>query len=219
VNLGQIRALVLSWLDDVNGTYFTSDQVNVWINNAQKQAQMQLLQAGENYYMRPVETLTVSSQADYVLPSDFMVEHRLEVVLSGTGTNENRQALIPITTNQQDLITIRTGQPTNYYIKKDRVTLSPCPDNQYTLRLYYSPMVVDMSSDSDVPDVPAQYHEYVAVLAAYNGFVKDDRVPNNLSAKMMQFETLLKQMAVDRTQDRSRQVVQVAEYDSWGSLY
>lgn len=213
---GQLSTLVLSWLDDEGQGYFNSNDVNTWLNLAHRQVQMLLLQAGENYYMKPVETQTVSGQSDYVLPSDFMVEHRLEIVLSGTGPNENRQALQVITTNQQDLISIVLGIPSSYYIKKDRVTISPTPQQAYTMRLYYSPMVGDLASDSDVPDVPEQYMEYVALLAAYNGFIKDDRMPSNLQAKMMQFETLLKQMAEDRTQDQSRQVVLTQPYDYGG---
>lgn len=210
----QLTSLVLSWLDDSSAGYFTAAQTNTWLSLAAKQVQMELIQAGENWYMKPTETLTVASQSDYVLPSDFLVEHRLELVVSGTGTNENRQALTPITTNQQDLISITTGVPTNYYIKKDRVTLSPTPDAAYTLRLYYSPIIADMASDSDEPDVPEQFHEYVAILAAFNGFIKDDRTPNSLNAKKEEFLKILRQMATERTQDQSRQVVQVNDYDA-----
>lgn len=208
----------ISLWDDPQGTYFTPAQVNVWINLAHRQVQMVLLQAGENYYMKPVESATVIGQSDYIFPSDFMVEHRLEIVTSGTGPTENRQPLAPITTNQQDLIEIALGTPTNYYIKKDRFTLSPTPNQVYLLRLYYSPMVLDLTSDSDVPDVPEQYMEYVALLAAYSGFIKDDRIPTNLMAKKQEFEMLVKQMSEDRTQDMSRQVVQVNQYD-YGGLY
>lgn len=212
-----LRTLVLSWLDDTQGAYFTAAQVNVWLNLAQREVQKMLLQSGENWFMKPVETLTVSGQADYVLPTDFMVEHRLEVVLSGTGTSENRQALVPITTNQQDLISIALGNPTNYYIKKDRVTLSPTPSiSNLVMRLYYSPRVVDMASDSDSPDVPEQFMEFVAILAAYDGFIKDDRDPGHLVHKKEKYEALLKQMAEDRTQDLSRQVVSTSEYDFGG---
>ncbi len=212
----QINTLVLSWLDDANGGYFTPAQVNVWINLAHRQVQMMLLQAGQNYYMKPAETLTVSGQADYVLPADFVMEHRLEVVVTGSGTNEDRQKLEAITTNQQDLISISTGIPSSYYIKKDRVTLSPCPQAAYTLRIYYSPLVADLGSDSDVPDVPEQYMEYVALLSAYNGFIKDDRVPNNIMAKKAEFEKLLKELSDNRTQDASRQVVMTQNWDSTG---
>lgn len=213
MTVGEIKTLIVSWLDDPNQGYFTPAQLLVWINLAHRQVQMLLLQSGENYYMKPVETTTVANQSDYVLPSDFVVEHRLEYVQSGTGVNENRCPLEEITTNQQDMINITSGLPSNYYIKKDRVTLSPTPDNAYTLRLYYSPMVSDLTSDSDVPDIPEQYMEYVAILGAYNGFIKDDRVPNNILAKMQQFEKILKEMAATRVQDHSRKIVQLNSYE------
>lgn len=212
----EIRTLILSWLDDPNGGYFTSSVVNTWINLAQRQVQQLLLQAGENWYQKPVDTLCVVGQADYVLPSDFMVEHRLEIVVSGTGVNENRQPLLPMSTNSQDQVPLANGIPTNYYIKKDRVTISPVPQQAYTMRLYYSPRVADLTSDSDTPDIPEQFMEFVAILAAYDGFIKDDRAPENLVAKKLTYETLLKQMSEDRTQDMSRQVVQTSVFDAGG---
>lgn len=214
MNLLDGRALILGWLSDQDDDYFTPSLLNVWIKLAQRQVQMELLQAGENWYMKPAETIMVIGQADYVLPSDFMVEHRLEYVLNGSGANEIRQPLDPMTTNGQDRVSIVQGQPAAYYIKKDRVTISPTPDKAYVLRLYYSPMVVDISQDSDVPDVPEQFQEYVYLLAAFNGFIKDDRAPNSLQAKKEEFKTLLKQMAEDRTQDRSRTINETMDYDS-----
>jgi hypothetical protein len=228
MTLSQIQTLVCSWLDDPQQTYFTPAQTQVWINLAHRQVQMLLLQAGENYYMKPVETNCVIGQSDYILPSDFMVEHRIEIILNNTGTsasvstvNENRQALTMLTTNEQDFVTITSGPPTNYYLKKDRFTIAPTPDQTYLLRLYYSPMVADLVNSTDIPDVPEQYQEYTAILAAFNGFIKDDRMAENLSLKMQQFETLLKQMAEDRSQDVSRKVVQVQDYDmnNWGWGY
>lgn len=211
----ELRTLVASWLDDVNQTYFLAAQVNVWLNLAQREVQKLLLQAGQNWYMTPVQTTTVVGQADYVLPSDFMVENRLELVQSGTGVNENRVTLCEITTNQQPFIPIGLGCPTNYYIKKNRVTISPTPDQAYPLRLYYSYRVADMSNDADTPDVPEEFMEYVAILAAFDGFIKDDRAPSNLLMKKEKYEELLKQMANDRTQDQGRQVVQTVDYDSY----
>jgi len=216
----QIQNLVLSWLDDDNAGYFTPSIVQTWINLAHRQVQMQLLQAGENYYEIVVETQTVTNQADYVLPADFMVLHRLELVLSGTGLNENKQPIQFMTTNQQDLVCVAsTGTPSNYILKKDRFTLFPAPSQVWTMRLYYSPIVSDLASDSDVPDCPEQYMEYIAILAAFNGFIRDDMVPQNLQAKKLDFEMLLKQMAEDRNQDQSRQVVQTQDYDDYGGLY
>ena len=208
----QLSTLILSWLDDEQQGYFSATDVNTWINNAQFQVQMKLLNAGNNWYMRPVETFCVASQSDYILPSDFMFEHRLEVVLSGTGPTENRQRISFITTNQQDNYSLSTGIPTAAYLKKDRFTLQPAPDQAYKLRLYYSPIIATLVNDTDVPDVPPQFMEYLAILAAYDGFIKDDRAPANLVAKHEAYEELLKKMAINRTQDAPRQIVQVGDY-------
>ncbi len=219
MTVGQIQTLMLSWLDDEQQGYFNPADCLQWINLAQRQVQMELLQAGQNWYMTPVETPTVYAQADYVLPSDFMVEHRVELVLSGTGTTENRQPLTAITTNQQDLVTINLGNPSAYYIKKDRITISPTPQvGNQVLRLYYSPRVVDLTSTSDSPDVPEQFMELVALLATFDGFIKDDRAPDNLLIKKNKYEMLFQQMKNERTQDASRQVVSTADY-GYGSLF
>ncbi len=218
MTLLQGRTLILGWLSDPNAGYFTSSLVNTWINLAQKQVQGMLLQAGENWYEKPVETITVIGQADYALPNDFIDEHRLEVVLDGTGLNENRRPLNSLTTNEQDLVPITSGQPQAYKIKKDRVTISPTPDAVYTLRLYYSPLVSDLSSDSDVPDVPDQFVELVWLIAAFNGFIQDDRAPQSLLLRKNELELQLKRRAEARTQDKSRYVRQVEDYDNYGVL-
>ena len=82
MNRGEIRDLCLYWLDDLQGAYFTPTQMNVFINNAQREVQKQLIQAFEDYYLKVVQTTTVANQADYILPQDFLKLRRLEIVLS-----------------------------------------------------------------------------------------------------------------------------------------
>lgn len=213
-----LSTLVLSWLDDEQQGYFNPTDVNTWLNLAQREVQKRLLQAGNNWYMKPVETYTVIGQTDYIWPVDFLVEHRLEIVTAGSGVNETRKPLGAITTNQSDGFNLANGQPAAYYIKKDRFTILPAPQQAYLMRLYYSPKVVDMVLTTDSPDVPEQYMEFVALLAAYDGFIKDDRAPTNILTKIQWYEELLKQSAVDRTQDAPRQVVQTMDYNN-GNLF
>jgi len=219
MTVAQLTQYVLSLVDDEQAAYFNANDTFTWFNLAQRQVQLELLNAGQNYYMIPVETYTVPGQADYLLPSDFITEHRLEVVVSGTGTQENRQPLSPITTNQQDLVSIVQGTPTNYILKKDRFTVSPTPDQAYLMRLYYSPLIQDLVSTTSVPDVPGQFVEYVALLAAYNCYIKDDRAPDQLVAKINSFKQLLEQVDNDRTQDLPRQVVITDPLDGQGSWF
>lgn len=215
-----LKNLLLYAVDDLNGAYFTTVQQNVWINNAQREVQKKLIQANSTYYVRPVQTTMVVDQFDYVLPTDFLKLNRLEVVISGTGINEVKKRLKPITLNQQDMfLPSQAGVPSFYSIKKDRVTVYPAPDSAvYILRLFYSPLVADMSLDADVPDVPAEYHEYISVVAALDAFVKDDRMPTNLIAKQQFYEKLMMQTADERLQDESRSVVVMTD-EGYGLPY
>ena len=218
MTLSELTTLLLSWVDDANGAYFTSAQTNLFLNRAQQEVQKQLIQAGEMYYTKAVETTTVANQGDYVLPSDFMIVNRLELVLSGSGTSEDKRYLVPISLNEQYKFGIQTGTPEVYAIKKDRITLFPTPDAALTLRLYYSYRVTDMSSSSDSPDVPTEYHEYVALLAARDCFIKDDRPLNNLETKINYYLRLMKETYEDRRQDQSRFVIETGDND-WGRTY
>ena len=216
--VAQLTTLMLSWLDDPNAGYFDAATTLVWLNMAQREVQKQLIMAGENYYLAdPVETLTVYGQAGYKLPTDFLKEHRIEIIMNGTGANETRQALSVITLNEQDMTPITLGDPMNYYIQKDFFVVSPTPQTaNLTMRLYYSYRIADLVNTSSVPDIPEEFQEYIALLAAYNGFIKDDRAPENLMGKIGDYKERLKQMAEDRTQDSSRRIVVTEDWQSGG---
>lgn len=211
----ELKGRVSQWLDDLEYGYFTEAQVGGWINSAQQQVQMLLELAYENYYVKCSETTMVVGQADYVLPDDFRKLHRLAIVTSSS-TNEV-YPLRHITLNQQDFYPTDNSESLSYYIRKNKLILVPPPDTAYPLRLTYSYRVTDMTLDTDVPDVPEQYHEMIALLAAYDGFIKDDRVPSTLIAKIDDYKERLKRDADERTVDTPRQVVEVFDdYDDGG---
>ncbi len=210
MTLLQMRTLVWNYLDDASGGYFDASFINDAINRGCRETQKQLIMAGEMYYLKmpPAETQTVINQATYVLPDDFLKLHRMVYVVSGQGINEYVNSLSFITLNQQDLIgTTATGTPVCFNIQGDKITLYPTPDKATTLRLWYSYRIPDMTSDSDSPDVPEDYQDYACILAAMDGFIKDDRPPTNILTKKSYYEALLKEMAEDRSQQGPRMVV------------
>jgi len=190
---GDLRTLVLSWLDDPNGTYFTAPQVNVWLNNAQRELQKLLINQGENYYVQRMSGTLVDGTDTYILPTDFKKSHKLEVVVSGTGVTEQRQTLSPVTYMQLDQIAQVSGVPSVVCFKRNAMIVRPIPDDSYTVYLHQSYQVADMTSDSDIPDVPQDYSEYIAVLATIDGFMKDQRPPSEfiLGKKTTYEKTLL----------------------------
>lgn len=218
MTLAEIRTLCLSWLDDPNGGYFTTAQMNVFINNAQKEVQKLLLQSGELYYTKAVETTMIVSQTDYVIPDDFLKVHRILIVLSGTTPNEEIQTLQPITLDQQDLFDNQSTNPQAYYLKRNRFVMVPPPANALVLRIEYSYLVADMTLDADVPDVPTQYQEYIAVLATIDGFLKDGRDPGMMMTKKAFYEEQMKQDQQNRKEDGPRMVV-VTRSEGWEALF
>lgn len=213
----QLQTMVSSWLDDPNNGYFTLAEVKLWLNNAQREAQKMVIQAFEGHYRKVVETTMVQYQREYQLPSDFKKLSRIEVILSGTTfQTESVTRLSKITENQQDMVTERAGTPMAYYFKGDQVVLVPAPDDDKTLRLTYLYRVTDMSNDADLPDIPADYHEYLAVLATLDGLYKDGREVGPMLQKKEYFEKLFKQDAEERNVDESRTIVQTLDDDYEG---
>lgn len=219
MDFAQLQTLVLSWLDDPLAAYFTIPQISTWINNAQRECQKELLQAGDNYYVERMQGVTIQNQATYALPADFRFLHKFEVVISGNGTsNETRQTMREVTYQQLDQQPQAPGVPCVYNIRRNIVTIKPVPDNAYTLYLSQSYRVVDMVNPTDLPDIPQDYHEYLAVLATIDGFLKDQRDSTPfVQGKFARYQTLMKQDAQRRDVSRSRFII--SSDDEYGILW
>lgn len=214
----EIRTLASVWLDDVSNGYFTTPQLNVWINQAQREVQKLLLNAGNEYYTTCAYTSTVADQSRYAFPTDFIKLLRLSYVINDTGDPDTStyQRLYEITRNEQDNMVLNpSGDPVGYIINQSTFTLKPCPNRVLTLHMDYAYRVADLSGDSQVPDVPEDYHEYIAILAARDGFLRDGRDLGPIEAKLGYYEKLLKQNAQQRTQDSPRSVVRTNKRGSW----
>lgn len=208
MTLSEIRTLASVWLDDVNNGYFTTAQLNVWINNAQREVQKLLLTANEDFYTICASTSTVVNQARYAFPSDFLKLHRLSYISSGTGANAKYERIMPITRNEQDIMRMdSTGTPQFYYVNQNTFTLVPIPDRVWTMQIDYTYRVADLANDADVPDVPEDYHEYIAILTARDGFLRDGRDLTPIERKLSYFENMAKKTFESRKVDSPRMVV------------
>lgn len=215
----ELRALVWTWVDDVNGDYFTATEVNRSLNNALYEVQKQLIGSGESWYLRSQESDTVAEQEAYELPSDFMRLHRFDIVPSGTGAwDDPRRVLTPVTPVQAMDFPVGPALPVSYYTKKNCVVLRPIPDQAYPIRILYSYRASEMSGDSDTPDVPIQYQEYLAVLACIDCFLRDQRDPAPFFAKREMYLQSMKADADQRNVDSPRMVV-TTEDDGWELYY
>jgi hypothetical protein len=217
--LSDVKNKITYWVDDLLKGYFTDTQLNRFVNDAAFETQKMLLQAGQNYYVTLVETQLVVAQKEYILPADFLHLHRLEVITQGHGTtSEVTNPVLPITINQQDIFPLSQGTPQVYYLKNNRIVVYPAPDNSLFLRMHYSYRVAPLILDTDLLDCPDEYAEMVALYAAMDCFIKDNRDPTQIATKLNDYAERLKREAEDRLQDTTRMVVST-DVSGTGSLW
>lgn len=201
-------------LDDVNNSYFTLPVLKMRLNRGLKELQKRLISANQSWYSTCVKTSTVIDQGNYSLPTDFVEVIRLERLLQGSGATGTYQQVMPITPNQRDLSPDISGDPFWYYIAQNNIVLKPTPNRVVEMHLEYASLVQDMVNQSDVPDCPDQYSEYIAILATRDCLIKDGRPLAPIESKLQQYEILLKQAAVQRKADAPRMIVSTSG-DGW----
>lgn len=222
MNFLDLQNLVAYWVDDLNFGYFTPVQVKRFLNNAAFEVQKRLVLAGENYYLTAKETPMVQNQADYILPDDFLKLNRVELIPTGQ-CNPNITDIIrlnSITLNQRDFLNATTGVPNVYYLRKNRLIILPVPDaTAKTIRLWYTYRIIPMTLDSEIPDVPEEFQELIAILAAKDCLLKDGRDVSTLLNKEAMYEKMFESMAEDRKVDAPRTIVErdfdLVGYTSW----
>lgn len=210
MNLAELKVDTASYLNDPNFGYFTESQVTRFLNEAQQEVQKLLIQAGQNFYLRCAKTAVIPDACTIALPDNFAKVNRLVMITGGVAPNEDYSVLIPITLNQQDLVSNLSGTPTSYCLSKNSLRLFSTPDsttNGYLLRMDYTYRVSDMALDGEVPDIPDAFQPLMPLLAAKRGFLRDDRPINDLSGEIQIYKDLMKQDIADRVQQTSRRVV------------
>lgn len=201
MTLTDLQVLTSDILDDPNNGYFTLTILTQRLNLSLRELQKRLISANNEYYSACVTTNTVVNQGAYALPADFLQILRLDYILNGSGATAQTQKIQAMTPNQRDLISTTSGDPLCYYFQKNNLILAPVPNRIMTLHLEYSYYVADMVSGSDVPDAPQQFHPYIAYLTARDCMVKDGRPLTAIETQLVQYETLLKQIAAQREAD------------------
>lgn len=215
MTFSSLETMVSYIVDDLNFGYFTKAQIDFWLNNAQREVQKRLLQTPGNWYVIRNNTSTVQNQSDYVLPTNFLKVHRVELVLSGTAPNEVKGPLAQITPNEIDQLPPGPGTPSCFYILQNTLSVFPAPDTaNQTLRIFNSYLVGDMVNPTDNPDVPYQYEELIGLLAARDAFIKDQRDPAPLDAKIAYYDVMMKQDAQQRDVTAGRRIVST-QGESW----
>jgi hypothetical protein len=208
-----LQTLASDWLDDPNNGYFTLPVLKQRLNLSARELQKRMISANQEYYTTCVKTNTVANQNVYSLPTDFFQVLRLSYITQGSGALAQEQKIYQMTPNQRDQLSEVSGQPQFYYFQGNNIILAPTPDAIYEVHLEYAQNLQDMVNQTDVPNAPQQYHEYIAVLTTRDCLIKDGRPLGSIEQKLTDYETLLKQTSVQRSADGPRMVTSTNGFD------
>lgn len=203
-------------LDDASNGYFTLPILKMRLNLAQRELQKRLISANQQYYMKCVKANSVASQDTYTLPTDFMELIWFGYILSGSGQTADYRQIMNMTPGQRNLVDGLVGDPEFYFFMQNSIVLKPTPTRAVEMHLEYAYNVVDMVNDSDLPDAPEPFHEYIPILATRDCLIKDGRDLAPIGSKMAQFEELLKQIAVQRRADSPRMITATQSWEGRG---
>jgi hypothetical protein len=218
-NLGAIRSQTLSLIRETTGdTNFTSDQLNAFINQAQKLMVPIIGKPRKDYSVQ-----VAVGDVDYDVPSDFV---RMNMAYFGDlslandvrplqfVTEDTLRSLFP---SWRSTHSTNRGVPSYVFMIDDNtVGIYPPPnsDNSATgKKLIYSYLYypVDLSSDSDEPVLPLPYQDILKYYAAHLCYL-------NLSNQDMA-ATMLKEFAEHHKQIQQNSIIESNEALGWQWAY
>lgn len=151
-------------------TDFPQATVTSWLNMAIERAGMEAL-----YYEKPVSLSTVNGTRTVALPSDFIVMKDLNY--TATTTSEVMPVRFPII--QLDYTTV--GRPEFYSIRNSTLYFDPIPSTTAaSLGGFYIAKETALSSGSDSPAMPAEFHGYMVHYAVYLSLLSDGQTEQAL---------------------------------------
>lgn len=183
MNLQELRDHVYLFLGEKSGvgSFYTDAEVTTAINNAQRYI------ADVTGVLEQLATRnTVDGTDRYALPDDY-IRGIIMFCEKGAGNRwvmrelsaaamEEQRGIMGATKGQPQYYRIRVGAKQKTLYTTGDIIVSPTPDGVYTLRLSYVQAPDDLAVDGDIPMLPAQMHEAIALRAAMMLTRADDDV-------------------------------------------
>lgn len=145
---------------------FVSDvEVKRWLNRANYD-----LADAAGVESAASQTITTANGTEsYSLNSDFGLVERVELVDQTDSTRY--YALEPIDLAER---IDSKGTPRSYYVLAGLLYLNPMPDGVYTVRVWYYKVGATLTANTDVPIIPARFHDLLTLFAVSQAKRKGD---------------------------------------------
>lgn len=218
MNRGQLRARVRFFIDEPVQQNFTDADINIALNIAQLQVQLEIVQANEDYFIDPNPTVInlVPGVERYALEADVLSVKRVEDGQTGLD-------ILPLDINEKvapgtGLPGLVSAVPGNWYLLGNTIGFTPPPSMSATVRYWYTPVLPDLTEDSHLSQIPRPYHDMIAVRAALDSFIKDEADVTNLRGLYAEYADRLKRTIMNRQNMAPKHVRRTTKIDGWPAV-
>lgn len=195
ITFAELKTAARERADMKNSNFVEESELNYYINSSIAELHDMLIQSyGSEYYIKSVEFDTISNQGSYeldtVIPDqDFYKLRAVDAKLNGDDWFTIKRFNFNERNRFQDfgawdylgMTSVR------YRIVGSQIMLTPVPDNNVQMRLWYIPLATKLVADTDTLDDLNQYAEYVIVDAAIKMLNKEE---SDVSVLMKQKDDL-----------------------------
>jgi hypothetical protein len=200
---------------DNSSSFYKDSELLTWLNWSQLDLQKKIVQSFENWFVTATSITLIAGVESYSLPCATMKIVRVE-------DNRNPLApieILPMTFNDKDKYLyplVRTnvssvGTVHRYAIKGDKFIFRPIPNKAETnaIQVHYVYRLADLVSQSEVSEIPVEYHEALVWGIVKRGMSKGEATAEAIAAAVGTYNEMIADLRIsseDRQIQRSRSV-------------
>jgi len=208
----EIRDLIRKNLGETTASFWTDDELNLWINDAGEDIAFRAKCIKANSYLTVVE-----DTAEYTLSTNFTDYNSIyKVYLNTNGSTWLQLKSVDRDELERDnrgWLSVNSATPTKYYWDREEDIIGlytpPNSDNSGDsyLRVYYTKDFTDLTIDTQTPGIPKYLH--MGIVYFVTSFGSTQRGWGDKANDWMQkYEDRLNKYRAERTRERTDDVVQ-----------
>jgi hypothetical protein len=205
----------------VNSQFLTDAEWNFNINQSLASLYDILIQKyGNDYFVAsPYSFTTTGSTMTYALPADFL--KLLGVDLGLSNTQDSYVTIRPFMFSERNRYAVPNFQSfygvTNlrYRLQGGNLWFTPIPSAGQTIRVWYIPRVVDLTTDVSTSDGFGGWLEYVIIDAAVKALAKEKTDTSQLELQRQQLIQRIESAAENRDAGNPQRVSDTQSSDMW----
>ncbi len=176
MNLGDLKTQVKRIFGDESEVQLTNADIVRWANNAQ----VHFVMNNEGILEVPSFASALAGIQEYTLPTDLLVLDSVSFKASGqssffTLTGRSLKEFDEYL-NGWDGSQYGTGTPVYFHKYANKLRLFPIPDIDGTnnIKIYYRKRPVALVNDTDIPEVPEEYHNAIVSYILEQAYFMDE---------------------------------------------